>query len=327
MINPCHADVGRMSKFLPVFAKCRTPSPRFLARMQLSATGKSFECTRHMARRQDCNIPGGTFHVMNRGNRKARIFEDDRDRKRFTRLFIEATERYHVETLIALQMGTHFHAVVTTPNGNLSEFMRQFEGDFARYSNWRHGRVGHLFQGPFRCVLIENDVHLFIAASYVFNNPVEAGYVGRPEDWKWSTFAATVGLGPVPAYLSIDWVESLFPAPSLAASQAQLRRCLADPQSQAAYLSDFDATSGAAIRCYITEGRAVLSQPSTYRALTRAPLEELFAAGQSKSARNTAIQLAHETHGYKLAEIARCLRMHPTALSKIYCSRRRTDPL
>ncbi len=261
---------------------------------------------------------------MNRGNRKGRIFEDDRDRKRFTRLFIEAATRYHVNTLIAVQMGTHFHAVVTTPNGNLSEFMRQFEGDFAKYSNWRHGRVGHLFQGPFRCVLIENDVHLFIAASYVFNNPVEAGFVSRPVDWKWGTYAATVGLAPVPAYLSIDWVQTLFPAPSMAASQTQIQRCLEDPENLAAYLSSLDPTAGAAVRGYITEGRAVLSQPRTYRSLTRAPLEQLFETGQSRSERNAAIQLAHETHGYKLAEIARCLGMHPTAVSKIYCSRRRT---
>jgi hypothetical protein len=173
--------------------------------------------------------------------------------------------------------------------------------------------------------LIENDVHLFIAASYVFNNPVEAGYVRRREDWKWSTYGATVGLAPVPAYLSIDWVQTLFPASSAAASQAQLRRCLDDPDSQATYLRALDPTSGAAFRCYITEGRAALPQPRTYRTLTRAPLEELFGAGQNRSERNAAVQLAHEIHGYKLAEIARCLRMHPTAMSKIYCAQKRTQ--
>lgn len=277
-----------------------------------------------MARREDCNIPGATFHVMNRGNRKGRIYEDERDRKRFTRLFIEATRRYHVDSLIALQMGTHFHAVVATPNGNLSEFMQQFEADFAKYSNWRHGRVGHVFQGPFRCVLIENDVHLFIAASYIFKNPVEAGYVRSPQDWKWSSYRATVGLAPIPGYLSIDWVRTLFPAPSLAASQLLLRQYLNNPQEFLGYLDAADPTSAAALRCYIAEGRNVLAQPSTYRALTRAPLEHLFGTDQSRSERKAAIQLAHETHGYKLAEIAQCLGLHPTAVSKIYRSLSRT---
>jgi putative transposase len=272
-----------------------------------------------MARGKDCNIPGGTFHVMNRGNRKGLIFEDNRDRKRFTRSLIEVAARYHVQILIAEQMGTHFHAVLTTPNGNLSEFMRQFEGDFAKYSNWRNGRVGHLFQGPFRCVLIENDVHLFIAASYIFDNPLEAGFVRRREDWKWSTYAATVGLAPVPAYLSIGWVQTLFPADSLAASQAILRRCLDEPQHVLAYLTSIDPASASAARNYITEGRKALPQPNTYRTLTRAPLAQLFAPDQSRSELIAAIQLAHETHGYKLVEIASCLNLHPTTVSKIYC--------
>lgn len=257
---------------------------------------------------------------MNRGNRKSRIFEDDRDRKRFTRLLLESLERYHVELLIALQMTTHFHAVVTTPNGNLSDFMRQFEGEFARYSNWRHGRVGHLFQGPYRRVRIENDVHLFIAASYVFDNPIEAGLVSSPEAWKWSTYAATVGLAPVPAYLSTDWIQALFPAGALTASQDRLRRCLCDPRHILAYLKAVDPPSEAAVRCYISESRALLPQPSTYRTLTRPPLEELFATTEGRPQRVAAIQLAHKTHGYKLAEIARHLAMHPTAVSKMYCS-------
>lgn len=260
---------------------------------------------------------------MNRGNRKAPIFEDDRDRKRFTRLFVEALERYHVKPLNALQMGTHFHATVTTPNGNLSEFMRQFEGDFAKFSNWRYGRVGHVFQGPFRCVRIESDVHLFIAASYIFNNPVSAGYVSRPEDWKWSTYAATAGLTPRPAYLSLDWVEDLFPAGSLAASQALMRRCMRDAQYALEYFETIDPTAATAFRCYITEGRTSLAQPATYRTLTRPRLEQLFESGQNRSERLAAIRLAHDTHGYRLAEIARCLGLHPTAISKMYRSLRR----
>ncbi len=72
-------------------------------------------------------------------------------------------------------MVNHFHLVVVTPHGNLSEFMEQLEGRFARYSNWRHGSVGHLFQGRFRDVVIEHDIHLLIALCYVFLNPVSAG--------------------------------------------------------------------------------------------------------------------------------------------------------
>src|SRR5215210_9509441 len=105
-------------------------------------------------------ICGGTYHVMNRGNRKALIFEDDRARRRFLRILIEELTRYAVKLLGGCEMNNHFHCVVTTPHGNLADFMEQLESRFAKYSNWRYQRVGHLFQGPYRGVVIEHDVHL-----------------------------------------------------------------------------------------------------------------------------------------------------------------------
>jgi REP element-mobilizing transposase RayT len=271
-----------------------------------------------MVRHHPPNIPGATYHVMNRGNRKARIFEDDRDRKRFVRLLVEAKTRYDVEILNGSQMGNHFHALVTTPRGNLPEFMRQFQGDYARYSNWRHGRVGHLFQGRYRRVFIENDLHLFIAAAYIFDNPVDAGLVSKPEDWKWSTYAATIGLAPIPSYLSLSWVQMLFPTESLTESQKLLRQCLDDPQRVLSYLSCVDPTSEDAIRSYIAERRRIIAQPCPYQKLIRPTLEQLCANVEDGPSRAEAILQAHQRHGYTLAEIARHLGVRPTTISKAY---------
>jgi putative transposase len=275
-----------------------------------------------MARAHPPDIAGATYHVMNRGNRKHRIFEDDRDRKRFVQLFIEAQQHYDVEVLIGQQMTNHFHAVVTTPHANLSEFMRQFQGDFARYSNWRHGRVGHLFQGRFKRVMIESDIHLFIAAAYVFDNPVVAGLVRRPEEWRWSSYAATVGMKPAPSYLSLSWVETLFPSESLSDSQQHLRRCMADPDRIFSYIQHVDPDDEVAIRSYFAR-RQVVGQPCTYRTLIRPPLEQLFGRYQTKCEREKTIQISHETHGYKLSEIARCIGLAPGTVSKIYRRSRR----
>lgn len=264
---------------------------------------------------------------MNRGNRKARIFEDDRDRKRFARLYWEATAKYGVETLAALEMTTHFHSIVTTPRGNLSVFMQQFEGEFARYSNWRHGRIGHLFQGRFRRVLIENDIHLFVAAAYVYENPVSAGIVGCPEGWKWSTYAATIGIAPVPESLSLDWVRTLFPAQSLKESQAMLRSCIENPMQLLSYLEAVDPTTEAAIRSYIAERRSLVAQPCRYDWLVRPPLEVLFSPDLRRTDLAAAIKVAHEKHGYKIAEIALHLGKRPATLSKIYCRLRKANRL
>lgn len=275
-----------------------------------------------MARDQRLNIPGGSYHVMNRGNRKVLIFEDEHDRRMFLRILIQATAEYHVRILGGTQMGTHFHLVLLTPHGNLSEFMQQLEGRFAQYSNWRHGRVGHLFQDRFKGVTIANDTHLFTALWYVFTNPVVASFVRRPEDWKWSTYAATAGFTSVPNYLSIEWLETLFPAGTLKDSQQLFRRCMSDPRPIRAYLEAVEPTTAPAIQSFVVERLHELAQPCSYRTLMRPPLSQLFPAGQDRTERKRAIALAHGTHGFKLAEIARCIHLHPATVSKLYCSLR-----
>lgn len=273
-----------------------------------------------MARDRRLNVRGATYHVMNRGNRKALIFEDDRDRRRFLRILIAAAAEYHVNVLADVQMGTHFHLIVLTPHGNLSEFMQKLEGRFAQYSNWRHARVGHLFQDRFKGVIVENDIHLFTALWYVFANPVVASLVGRPEDWKWSSYAAAAGLIPVPDYLSISWLETLFPASSFKESQRLFRECMNDPQPIQAYLQAVEPTTEAAIRSYVVARLHELAQPCSYRTLMRPPIAQLFPKDQDRAELKCAIALAHETHGFKLAEIALCIGLHPATVSKIYCS-------
>lgn len=276
-----------------------------------------------MGRNLRSGISGGTYHVMNRGNRKMRIFEDVRDRRRFLKILIEEKETHGVELLGGCQMENHFHLILATPHGNLSEFMARFEGRFARYSNWRHGNVGHLFQGRFRDVVIEHDIHLLIALCYVFFNPVSARLVTKLEDYKWSTYAATAGLAPLPNYLSIDWLTALFPSDSVPASQRRFRNLMAEAKPVAAYLQGNDIDPEAVrrvIRSYVGKQVQLGTLPRTYRSGLRSDLSELVHAGSTGPSRSAAIYDAHVVHGYKLAEIARELLLNPGTVSKIFRS-------
>ena len=276
-----------------------------------------------MGRNPREEIVGGIYHVMNRGNRKVPIFEEDRDRRRFIRLLIEEKQRYGVDILAGCQMTTHFHLVVETPHGNLSDFMEQLEGRFARYSNWRHGRVGHLFQGRFPGVVIEHDIHLLTALCYVFLNPVSASLVPRPEDYKWSTYATTVGLAPLPNYLSIDWLTSLFESNSLQESQRRLHELMREAQPVVAYLRH-SATSvdpeavRRVLRSYVGEKLQLGMLPRTYRSALRSMLPNLVQRGMPLSSRAAAIYDAHVIHGYTLAEIALELGLHKSGVSKTF---------
>lgn len=278
-----------------------------------------------MARTPRTAIDGGIYHVMNRGNRKATIFEDARDRRRFLTLLIHEKDRYGVRFLAGTEMGNHFHLVVGTPNGNLSEFMEQLQGRFARYCNWRYERVGHLFQGRFRDVVIEGDIHLLIALCYVFLNPVSAGLVTRPEDWRWSTYAATVGLAPVPDYLSIEWLMALFDCDSIQEAQRRFHKLLSEAKPVAAYLrqgmTGVDPESVRRVLRSYTGGQLLLGRlPRIYRSALRSPLPDLVHADVPSHSRAAAIYEAHVVHGYTLAEIARHLGLHKSTVSKCFRS-------
>lgn len=268
---------------------------------------------------------------MNRGNRKAAIFEDERDRRRFLRIWTEQQSVFGVKTLGGCLMHNHFHEVVETPHGNLSEFMQQVDGQFARYSNWRHQRVGHLFQGRFRDVLIEDDVHLLTALCYVFLNPVAACICETAAGYKWSTYAATAGYSRQPDYLSIDWLSVLCPAESLAESQRRLRRIMETPNPSAANLREDElSVSPESIRQVIQShtGKPIEfgSLPRMYRTALRPALTQLILDRGSDV--DQFIWEARVSYGYKIAEIARALGISKTTTSAKFCryQRRHSSP-
>lgn len=265
---------------------------------------------------------------MNRGNRKALIFEDECDRRQFLRFLMEASAEYGVLILLMCLMGNHFHLVVRTPHGNISEFMDKLEGRFAQYSNWRHQRVGHLFQGRFTGIVIENDVHLLTAACYVVMNPVAAGLVTRLDAWKWSSYSATAGIAPVPDYLTLDWLDVLFPSDSRPQSQRRFRELMKDNRPVPAYLrgTEQDVAPESVrrvIQSYIGNNIYRGPVPRQYRSALRPALEELFLREMSLEDRNASIDDAHVMYGYTLAEIAKTLGLHSASVSRLFRARRR----
>ena len=92
---------------------------------------------------------------MARGDRWEEIFRDDRDRWKSPGYLAEGAERYRVKVYCYVLMENHFHLVVMTPEGNLSQWMHQLKTAYTVYFNRRHQVVGHLFQGRFKSTLIE----------------------------------------------------------------------------------------------------------------------------------------------------------------------------
>jgi REP element-mobilizing transposase RayT len=146
-------------------------------------------------------FPGAWYHVTNRGLERRAIFPTVADGTRFLDLIAQVSARFALEVHAFCLMSNHYHLLVRTPLGNLSEAMRHLDGVYTQRFNRSHGRDGPLFRGRFACVLVQADRHLVCAARYIHLNPVEAGLVDRPEDWPRSSYRGYLDPRLAPAWL------------------------------------------------------------------------------------------------------------------------------
>jgi putative transposase len=163
-----------------------------------------------MARPPRPQIAGGFYHVTAKGNRGQVIFEDTHDRNRFFVRVRESVELYGWRFHSWCQMTNHYHLFFETPEPNLSEGMHRLNSLHAHWFNDAHEVKGHLFERRFGARLVVRDSHALVCLRYIALNPVRAGLCERPEQWPWSSYAATIGLAPRPDYLHVDWVLGLF---------------------------------------------------------------------------------------------------------------------
>jgi REP element-mobilizing transposase RayT len=163
-----------------------------------------------MARPLRIEFSGAVYHVTTRGNERREIFFGDDDRSAFLDILGKVCERFNWICHAYCQMGNHYHLLIETPEANLSKGMRQLNGVYTQYINRTHGRVGHLFQGRFKGILVQKETHLLELARYIMLNPVHAGMVSKAGDWPWSSYRGTLGLEHAPGFLTTDWLLSNF---------------------------------------------------------------------------------------------------------------------
>jgi putative transposase len=163
-----------------------------------------------MPRRPRIQFPGLLRHVVARGNGRMKIFLDDSDYTRFLDLLTDFVEEFEVECWNYCVLPNHYHIAVRPTLPNLSEAIQSLNSRYAQWWNKRHETVGHVFQGRFKDQIVDSESYLLALCRYIALNPVRAGLVGEPVDWRWSSFAATVGLKPLHPALSVSEVLQQF---------------------------------------------------------------------------------------------------------------------
>jgi len=163
-----------------------------------------------MARPLRLELAGGLYHVTSRGDRREHIYDNDGDREQWLENLGNVCDRYNWRCHAYCLMDNHYHIVIETAEANLSKGMRQLNGVYTQYYNRKHGRVGHVFQGRYKGILIERDEYLLELARYVVLNPVRAKMVKNIRDWKWSSYHVMIGEAPLQRWLEIDWILGQF---------------------------------------------------------------------------------------------------------------------
>jgi REP element-mobilizing transposase RayT len=175
-----------------------------------------------MSRPLRLELSCGLNHVTSRGDRREDIDHDDTDRETWLEGLAQCCERYHRALHAWRRMSNHYRLIVETAQGNLSAAMRQLNGVYTQKVKRRHARVGHVFQGLFKAILVERDSDLLELARYVVLNPVRAAMVRHARQWKWSSYPAMVGSASRPAWLNTEWLLG-----QLGAQRSrQIERCI-----------------------------------------------------------------------------------------------------
>lgn len=163
-----------------------------------------------MARPLRIEYPGAFYHITARGNERKDIFRGESDRKRFLAYLETAVIRYKAVIHVYCLMNNHYHLLMSTPAGNLSQILRHINGAYTVYYNKRHHRFGHLFQGRYKAILVEADEYAGELSRYIHLNPVRAGLANLPEGYPWTSYLNYIGKKKAPGWQSTDWLLRYF---------------------------------------------------------------------------------------------------------------------
>jgi len=276
-----------------------------------------------MVRPLRIEYPGAVYHITSRGNKKDPIFLYKRDRLIFLSILKEVCQRYNWLCYAYCLMDNHYHLVIETVDGVLSLGMRLLNGKYTQRFNYIHQRIGHLFQGRYKAILVQKDTYLLELIRYVVLNPVRASVVTSPEKWEWSSYPATMGIGIKPSFLKDELVLGMFNT-NLTLARSRFKNFVTGDKKQSdampikgsVFLGDDNFIKEAMKH---SKGRRRFKEIAKVdRFIDRPGLEDIFFDVKSKAERNKSIYSAHVKFGYQITEIARHLNLHLSTVSRIF---------
>ncbi|MBT3347833.1 MAG: transposase [Thiotrichales bacterium] len=274
-----------------------------------------------MARPLRIEFAGALHHITSRGNSRDPIFLCDSDRELFMQVLKESCDIFNWSVHAWCLMDNHYHLLVGTPEANLSKGMRYLNGVYTQRFNRNNAHIGHLFQGRFKGILVDEDRYLLELARYIVLNPVRARMVDSAESWAWSSYRVMVGLVPAPTWFDRDWLLSHFGEDNKTAIYEYMK-FVANGVSQPSpwkmlrgqiFLGDEQFVDEIQSK-FISKDMPLREIPVVQKRAIPQPLEHYSVKNQS---RNKAITEAYFSGGYTLQDIGNYFDLHYSSVSRI----------
>lgn len=273
-----------------------------------------------MARPLRIEFAGALYHVTSRGDGQDDIYLEDADRELWLDVLDQVCERFNWVIHAYCLMNNHYHLLIETPNGNLAKGMRQLNGVYTQRFNRVHNRVGHVFQGRYKAILVQKDAYLLELSRYIVLNPIRARIIRTARDWPWSNYRATAGMVPAPKWLETDWILTTFARRKKDAQNAY-RQFVAEGKNQTSPWNQ--------LKNQIYLGSETFVKNMQRKVNKRQLLSEIPQAQQRSVARSlswylekhkdrdSAILEAYRSGGYSMREIGDQFGLHYSRVSRI----------
>jgi REP element-mobilizing transposase RayT len=163
-----------------------------------------------MSRPLRVEYEGAFYHVICRGERGDAIFRCDGDKEKFLIKLSETVEKYGLIVHAYVLLDNHYHLLLETPRGNLSDSMHYLNASYGNWYRFKYRIVGSVFQGRYKAILVEKDEYLKVLSAYIHLNPVRAGIVASPKLYPYSSYAYYGASRKSPHYLRTDDLLEMF---------------------------------------------------------------------------------------------------------------------
>jgi REP element-mobilizing transposase RayT len=280
-----------------------------------------------MGRPLRIEFEGACYHITSRGNEQKDIFKSKRDWEKFLGYLESAAFRYGAILHAWCLMTNHYHLLLETPRGNLSQVMRHINGAYTNYFNAKRKRSGHLFQGRYKAILIEADPYLVELSRYIHLNPVRAKIVAKPEDYPWSSYGAYVDL-----QARVKWHKTEYILEQFAGRSDRYRQFVEDFLDKG-YESPLTQTVAATVlgsetfvrhftETHVAQKHAGRDMPAVRHLIKPLQLEKILnmvreTMTDEKTARKASIYLAHRYSGARLKELGVYFGLSESGVSQL----------